>query len=227
MGRALDAGVPIERLVVAPDIASASALALIERAKALAEVTSVGPAVVSHLSRREHPDGILAVAVRRTFGLEDLVIGSRPLLLVAEGIEKPGNIGAMLRSAEAAGVDGVLAADPGTDLTNPHVIRASQGSVFAVPTAVCTAGEAVAYLDRHEIQLFALTPSGGTDLWETELTGPAAIAVGAEDVGLSPELRAAGRPVRVPMFGGADSLNASVAAAISLYEAVRQRRRLD
>jgi TrmH family RNA methyltransferase len=110
--------------------------------------------------------------------LEDLVLPANPLLLVAEGIEKPGNLGAMLRSADGAGANAVVVTDPSTDLANPNVIRASQGAVFSIPTAVASAAESMDFLATRGIAVVALDPDASTDLWDIDLSGPTAIAVG-------------------------------------------------
>ena len=187
-------------------------------------MVDVGPRACGALSRRQHPDGMIAVARTDPHALEGLRLADDALVLVAEGTEKPGNLGAMFRTADGAGVDAVIAVDPRTDLENPNVIRASQGSVFAVASAVATASDAVKFLSRGPITLVALTPEADADLWDLDLTGQLAVAIGSEDRGLSQPLREAARLARIPMHGIADSLNASVAVAVALYEALRQRR---
>lgn len=188
------------------------------------EVIAVSSAVLSKVAIRATTEGFVAVVDQSTCRLDDLHLRGIPLLLVVESIEKPGNLGAMLRTADAAGVDAVLVADPATDVWNPNVIRASVGSVFDVPIVVATATELVGWLDDQGIALCATTPGAADSLFETDLTGPLAVAVGAEHSGLGPALLGAARVrVRIPMAGGADSLNASVSAAVTLFEAVRQR----
>jgi TrmH family RNA methyltransferase len=224
VGRAVAAGVEIVRLVVAPDLRADAGLGDALAIPTGAIVTEVGPAAFGALSRRQHPDGLLAVARTPDRSIGRLETPDRPLLLVAEHIEKPGNLGAMFRTADGAGADAVLVADPLADLENPNVIRASQGSVFAVRSAVAGTAEVVGWLAGRGVRLVTLTPDAAVPLWEVDLTGAVAIAIGSEDRGLSPQLAAAGRAARLPMRGAADSLNASVAAAVALYEAVRQRR---
>jgi len=222
--RAVSENICIEQLLFAPDLAKQDGAAIAKRIAESIPITTVGVAVLSYLSRRTHPDGIIAVARAVPNRLIDLDLSATPLILVAEAIEKPGNLGAMIRTAEATSIDAVIATNPETDLTNPHVIRASQGAVFSVATTICNERELIKFLDSHGIQLFALTPDGNNDLWETDFTGSSAIAVGSEHQGLSEILREAGRSIRVPMAEPVDSLNTSVTAGVALYEAVRQRR---
>jgi TrmH family RNA methyltransferase len=169
---------------------------------------------------------LLAVARRFDTGLSRLRPGSDPLLLVAESIEKPGNLGTMLRTAEAAGADAVVAADPTTDPFNPNVVRASLGTLFRVPLAVAGSEETLAWLRDHGIRSYAATPEGAVPLWEADLTGAVALVVGSEQYGLSEAwMDAADGRVVIPMPGSVDSLNAAMAAGILLFEAVRQRAR--
>jgi TrmH family RNA methyltransferase len=168
--------------------------------------------------------GLLAVVDDPTRTLHGLEIGDDPLLLVVEGGEKPGNLGAMLRTADAVGVDAVIVADPTTDVANPNVVRASLGCVFTVPVARASSHEAIAWLRGHGVAIAATLVDGAVDLWDARLTGGVAVVIGTEHDGLSdvwPE--AADVAVRIPMSGVADSLNASVSAAVLLYEAARQR----
>ena len=174
---------------------------------------------------REGPDGLLAVVPTVSGRLADLVVGTRDLVLVCQGVEKPGNLGAMLRTAEAAGVDAVVAADPVTDWGNPNVVRASKGTVFSVPVASATTAETLGWLREHGIALVVTTPDAGLDYTEVDYTGPVALAVGAEKHGADTALiGAAAYRVRIPMVGRANSLNVAASAAIVVYEALRQRR---
>ncbi len=189
-----------------------------------AEAIEVSAAVFDKMAYRENPDGILAILpiVRR--GLNDLPAGERPLYLVAEAIEKPGNLGAMLRSADAAGVTGVIVCDPATDLSNPNVVRSSRGTLFTVPVAEASSAETIAWLRRRGITLVAATPQASQLYTEAYLRGAIAIAVGTEDQGLSATwLSEAEVAVRIPMHGQVNSLNVATAATLLLYEAVRQR----
>ena len=142
-----------------------------------------------------------------------------------ERVEKPGNLGALLRSADGAGVDAVIAADPVSDIWNPNAIRASLGTIFSTPVAACSSSEALAFLRAHEVTVLAARVEGGVDYDAVDMSGPVALVVGAETTGLSAAWSGEGvTPVRIPMLGLADSLNVSASAAVLFYEARRQRR---
>jgi TrmH family RNA methyltransferase len=193
--------------------------------KSGAELVEVTLPVFQKLAYRENPDGIVAVLpiVRRR--LDDLAPGQLPLFLVAEAVEKPGNLGGLLRSADACAVNGVIVCDPATDLNNPNVVRSSRGTLFTVPLAEASSPEAIAWLRTRQIAIVAATPKASLVYTEADLRGPVAIAVGAEDVGLGPAwLAQAEQAVRIPMLGQVNSLNVSTAATLLLYEALRQRR---
>jgi TrmH family RNA methyltransferase len=168
-------------------------------------------------------DGIVATAVAPAFAIEDLILADPALVLVVESIEKPGNLGAILRSADAAGAS-MIVANPVTDMVNPNLIRASVGSLFAVPLAVATTEEAIAFLKKRTIAIYPAMVGSGRTPWDLDLTGPLAIAIGSEHTGLSlPWSQAADDELTLPLAGSADSLNASIAAAVILFETVRQR----
>ena len=221
---ALDAGVRPETVYYCPAYGTGDALP--DRlAAAATEVVPVSREVFAKISYRENPDGWLAVVPSPATPLDALSLPPRPLVLVCEAVEKPGNLGAMLRTADAAGVAAVVAAGPVADWGNPNVVRASKGTVFAIPVASAGATEVVEWLRARQIVLVATSPDATATLDQIDLTGPVAIAVGAESTGLSAELiAAADHAVRIPMLGRVNSLNVSTAAAIGLYEAVRQRR---
>jgi len=191
------------------------------------ETFSLSAAAYEKCSNRENPDGLLALAKMEKNALADLKLTDNPFLLLIEHVEKPGNLGTLLRSADAAGADAVIVTDPVTDLFSPQAIRASQGSIFALPTVFATNTEAKAFFVKHGIHPFAATPHTDRILWNLDLRQPAALLLGSESDGLSPfwmddpgTLRA-----KIPMSGrSADSLNVSAAAAIFLFEVVRQRR---
>lgn len=187
-------------------------------------VTEVSRGVFQKIAYGERAEGILAVAQTPSQTLAGLKLPHCPLVAVLEGIEKPGNLGAMLRSADAAGVSAVVLADPLTDLYNPNVIRASLGTVFQVPVAVASAEETLTWLRASGLAIFAAVPGAACLLWEQDFSGPAALVLGAEAQGLSPVwLRANINTVALPMLGTADSLNVSATAAVLFYEALRQR----
>ena len=177
-------------------------------------------------SMRENPDGMLGLFRPPPTSLTELPWPSDGLYLVADGLEKPGNLGALLRSADAAGADAVFVTGEGTDLLNPNVIRASMGSLFARPTVAIDAGTLREVLRAHGVRLVATSPHADRDLWTSNLRGAVAIVLGREHEGLSREwLAAADEHVRVPMMANAaDSLNVATTGALLLYEALRQRR---
>jgi RNA methyltransferase, TrmH family len=224
---ALAAGVRPRTLYFCPALAHPASLPLADRVAALGgEVVQVSRPVFEKISYREGPDGWLAVVPAVPAELARLDLGPRPLVLVCAGLEKPGNLGAILRTADAAGVAAVIAADPVTDWGNPNVVRASKGTVFSVPVASAAGADVLDWIAGRGLQLVAATPDAAQLMSETDLTGPTAIAVGAEQTGLPADwLDRADVRVRIPMFGRADSLNVSTSAAIITYEAVRQRLR--
>jgi len=222
---ALAAGTRPRTLYYCPALIGVPGVALTERVAGLgAEVVAVSRPVFEKISYREGPDGWLAVVPSVETSLAHLDPGSRPLVLACAGLEKPGNLGAILRTADAAGVAAVIAADPVTDWGNPNVVRASKGTVFSVPVASATSAEVLDWADGHGLQVVAATPAAKQLVTDADLTRPTLIAVGAEQAGLSADwLERAEVRIRIPMFGRADSLNVATTAAIITYEAVRQR----
>jgi TrmH family RNA methyltransferase len=189
------------------------------------DTIQLGRGAFEKVAYREGPDGFLAVVESVTRTCADLMVGPDALALLCQGVEKPGNLGAMLRTADAAGVEAVIAADPVTDWGNPNLVRASKGTVFSVPVASDSTAATIDWLSGQGIALVATTPDTDVDYTEVDYTGPVAIAVGAEKYGLTDEvLAAAAHRVRIPMAGRANSLNVATSAAIVIYEAVRQRR---
>lgn len=189
-----------------------------------AELIECTEDVFRKIAYRDRPDGLLGLTHELSGRLEDLPINENPFFLVVEQIEKPGNLGTMLRSADAAGVDGVIVTDPVTDINNPNVVRASIGAIFAVPLAVATTEETLAWMKAHGIKTVAATPDTDCIYSDVDLSGPVALVVGAEQYGLSDTwLQNADTCVRIPMQGQCDSLNVSAAATILLFEALRQR----
>ena len=190
-----------------------------------ARVSELPGWLYSKAAYREGTEGVIAVLRARGHSLEDLVLGRPdPLIAVVESVEKPGNLGAILRSADASGTDAVIFCDPLTDIYNPNLIRASLGAVFTVPVATASSTEAIAWLKERKITIYTAQLQDSLPYYDAPMTGGVAIALGTESTGLSDEWRkAADRHVRIPMLGKLDSLNVSVSAAILLYEAVRQR----
>ncbi len=184
--------------------------------------TLVAPAAFEKLAYGERNEGAVAVFETPSRTLEELRLPPSPLLLIADGVEKPGNLGAILRSADAAGVDAVLCSDCATDLFHPNVIRASTATVFTLPAAACSGEAARSFLAAHGIQVVAARVDASATMWQADLGGAVALLVGAEDRGLGPQWQS--QAIRIPMAGRADSLNVSVAAAVLAFEARRQRR---
>ena len=222
---ALAAGVRPHALFYSPELGGANRPPLLTSvAERGADITRVSKEVFSKVAYRESPDGWLAVVPAVRAELAALRTGPDPLVLICQGVEKPGNLGAILRTADAAGVAAVIATDPVTDWGNPNVIRASKGTVFSVPVAADTSTQVMAWLSEHEIKLVATSPDAEVLLTGADLTPATAIAVGSESRGLSADwLARADVKVRIPMFGLADSLNVATSAAIACYEAIRQR----
>ncbi len=228
IGRALDAGVTLHETWIAPElIRSEAARALLPRVAAGAETIETTPELLAHLAYGERDEGIVAVFERPAASLATIAasLPERPLIAVMERVEKPGNLGALLRSADGAGVDAVIAADPVSDIWNPNAIRASLGTIFSTPIAVCTSAEALAFLREQQVTVLAARVEGAIDYDAVDLTGAVALVVGAETSGLSDAWSGEGvTPIAIPMLGLADSLNVSASAAVLFYEARRQRR---
>ena len=216
----MEAGFEVETVFVCRDIAdSAAGLNSLEP-----KTFELSKELYAKVAYREGTEGVLAIVRSRELRLEDLELGSKPLIMVLEGVEKPGNLGAVLRSADAAGADAVIVCDPLTDLWNPNLIRASIGAVFTVPTVCCSSQEAIAWLKAREIRILTAQLQDSSAYYDCDMTGPTAIVMGTEATGLTdPWRQAADAHVLIPMLGRLDSLNVSVSAAILLYEAVRQR----
>lgn len=174
---------------------------------------------------RGSTEGIIAEVHSVPRSLENLRLGERPLVMVLESVEKPGNLGAVLRSADAAGADAVIVCDPLTDIWNPNLIRSSVGAVFSVPVAVCTSADAIAFLKKRGIRILTAQLQDSEWYYDTDMTGATALVMGTESTGLTQAWRdSADAHIKIPMLGRLDSLNVSVSAAVLLYEAVRQRK---
>lgn len=185
---------------------------------------NVSEQVYEKIAYRGTTEGLVATVHIREKRLEDLELPENPLLLVLESVEKPGNLGAIIRSAEAAGADAVIICDPLTDIYNPNLIRASIGGIFTTQTAVSSSTEVIKWLKEHKISIITAQLQDSRLYYDTDMTKGTAIVVGAEDKGLSQEWRlASDAKIRIPMAGKLDSLNVSVSAAILCYEAIRQR----
>ncbi|MEW6285503.1 MAG: RNA methyltransferase [Chloroflexota bacterium] len=223
---AISAGHRPRTLLTAPELASRPlTFPSAETEVEPVETLTVSRAAFEKMSYRDNPDGWLAVFPIPQTTLAGLNVSDVPLVIVAESIEKPGNLGAILRTADAAGVDALLLCDPRVDPWNPNVIRASRGTVFSVPVVECGNASALAWLRAHRIRVLAATPSAQTTYSDVDMTRPTAIAVGTEDEGLTDFwMNNADVQVKIPMLGKVNSLNVSVSTALIVYEAVRQRK---
>ena len=225
--RALDAGYRPRALFHCPEfyLKNENEPSMVAECAALgAEIYSCSAACFGKIAYRERPDGLLMVGPHVSVGLDALDLPAGSLVIVTEAIEKPGNLGTILRSADAAGAAAVIVCDRTTDIHNPNVVRASTGTVFTVPVAEATSEEAIAYLKKRGFRILAATPHAEKLHFDVELTGGVALALGAEQYGLTSKwMDGADVRVRIPMLGVADSLNVSAAATILVYEAVRQR----
>ena len=197
--------------------------------KKLVELLSVPTETVSaevyrKMAYREDSDGIIATARQKHLSLRDVKLSPNPFVIVVEAVEKPGNLGAILRTADAARVDAVVVCDPKTDIYNPNIIRSSIGCVFAKQVVACSSEEALQWLKQAGIRIFAADPAALELYHETDLTQPSAIVMGTEANGLTDFwLRNADRRIKIPMRGYIDSLNVSVSTAVITFEAMRQR----
>lgn len=225
--RALDNGYRPRAIFYCPDfyLKNENEPALVNECRALgAEVYECSRQCFAKIAYKERPDGLLMVGPHVTVRLRDLKLPENALVIVTEAIEKPGNLGTILRSADAGKVAAVIVCNRTTDIHNPNVVRASTGTMFSVPIAEATSDEALEFLKERGFRILAATPHAEKLHFEVDLTGNVAIALGAEQYGLTAKwMDGAQLRVRIPMLGLADSLNVSAAATILVYEAVRQR----
>ena len=220
MEHCLEGGFEVKTLFVCPEIAGdrwpvgAGNLSIVE----------IPESLYRKVAYRESTEGIIAEMEVQERHLEDLPLSEHPLIMVLEAVEKPGNLGAVLRSADAARADAVIVCDPLTDLWNPNLIRASLGGIFTVPTVCATSEETIAWLKAHGIRILTAQLQDSSWYYDIDMTGGTALVMGTESTGLTDRWRAAADAhIRIPMLGRLDSLNVSVSAAILLFEAVRQR----
>lgn len=224
---AIKGGISINRLFYCEDLFKGPEEDIILKATAAqnAELIPVSTHVFEKMAYREDSFGLIAVAKQPIKTLNDIPLKKPPVVIVVEGVEKPGNLGAILRSADAAGVDCIIVCGKSTDIYNPNVVRASIGTVFTVPAVKTTVSEAINWLKENGIKTIATTPQAELEYFDADLGGPCAIVMGSEHEGLSETwLSIADLLVRIPMMGLADSLNLATATTILLYEVVRQRR---
>jgi TrmH family RNA methyltransferase len=225
--RAKQGGVQVETLFVCePFFLGVNEKTLIKEFKSLGtEIIDTAPHVFEKLSYRDRPDGLLGIAPQKHSKLSSLNLKEPPFLIVAEGIEKPGNLGTILRSSDAAGVDALIVCDKKTDLFNPNVVRASVGTLFTVPTIEATTEETLRFFKEKGIKILAATPHAEKLYTDVDLKQPLALIVGTEQIGLTDTwMSQADLQVKIPMHGVADSLNVATATTLLLFEVVRQRR---
>lgn len=218
------AGYAIQSLFICPEIIKAQTAYPLAEVQANVSTHIITPQVYQSLTYRETTEGVIALATPKLHILQNIKLTASPLLLIIEAVEKPGNLGAMLRTCDAAGADAVIICDSKTDLYNPNVIRSSLGTVFTNTIAVCSSSEAIAFVKEKNITLYAAELQAPRFHHQQNLSKPTAFVVGAESTGLSTAwLTAADQKIKIPMLGKIDSLNVSVSAGILLFEAVRQR----
>ena len=219
----LNAGYTINSIFFCPELTNTGALSsLLSESIASYEVS---PEVYEKIAYRGGTEGVIAIVQSKQLALKDLHLSKQPLLIVLESVEKPGNLGAILRSADAAGADAVIICDPLTDLYNPNLIRSSIGAIFSVPCIACSSDDCINFLKQNNINILTAQLQDSKLYYDTDMTCGTAIIMGTESTGLTDVWRkAADAHIRIPMLGQLDSLNVSVSAAILLFEAVRQRK---
>ena len=232
LSHALSAGYTPRTLFLCPEILGAEVIPDLAPNLPESAIITVPAALYRKIAFREGTEGVIAEMECRSHTLADLPVpahseadGHAPLVVVLEAVEKPGNLGAVLRSADAAGVDAVIICDPLTDLYNPNLIRSSIGAVFTVPVAVAPTAEVIPWLKERGIRILTAQLQDSSLYYDSPMAGPTALVMGTESTGLTDPWRvAADAHIRIPMLGRLDSLNVSVSAAILIYEALRQRR---
>lgn len=222
---ALEAGYSGKSIFFCPEILSPLKVEeLAEKNNFNGDIYEISPEVYARIAYREGTEGICMLAEIQPMFIRQLVLPANPLIVLVESVEKPGNLGAILRTADAAGVHAVIVSDPQTDLYNPNVVRASRGCLFTVKSVVCSKEEALDFFHSNKIRSFAAALPAEKYYHETDFTGSSAILFGTEAQGLSKFwLNNADELIKIPMLGKADSLNVSTSAAIIVYEAMRQR----
>jgi RNA methyltransferase, TrmH family len=225
LSRALEGGIVVREIYTCEERLNQEETALCESLiNSGVEAFSLAACVFEKIAYREHPGGLVAVAEIPTSSLNSIRLGPCPLILVVEGVEKPGNLGAILRTSDAAGVDAVLVCGGVVDLFNPNVVRASLGTLFSQPVIEADTGEVITWLQENNIKAVVATPEASVNYCECNMTGATALVAGSESMGLTNAWKAdIGESVSIPMAGSADSLNVSNSVAVLLYEAVRQR----
>lgn len=224
LSRAITAGIQITEIYFCPPLChTRESRRLLEQIDEFEmDVFEVSESVFEHLAFGERAEGFVGVAIPPKNELDDLLIPKNPTVVIVEGVEKPGNLGAIVRSADGAGISAVILADQKTDVFNPNAIRASLGTVFTMSICSADSKEVWNWLKVNEFQVVAATVDAKNTYADIDFTIPTAIVLGAEDTGLSSIWKGA-HPVSIPMMGVADSLNVSASAAVLFYEAQRQK----
>lgn len=223
--RALDTGKKIKEVYLCQEIILNKASERISNALPnTISVVYLSADVFKKLSYRESPDGILGIVECWGLSIEKMEVSSNPFFIVAEGLEKPGNLGALVRSAEGAGADGLILCASVVDIFNPNCVRASQGAIFNLPIALSDNSTVFEFLQKNKIQMVATSPDAPSLYWDISYLGPTAILVGNEHEGLSSFwMENASQKAKIPMQGISDSLNVHTAACLGMYELLRQR----
>jgi len=221
---ALKSGYPVKEIYYCPQFVKPEILSDLKKICGKADWMEISGRAYEKVALRETTEGVIAVAEMRELKLGQIKLSENPLLLVVESVEKPGNLGALLRTTDAAALEAVIVCDPSVDLYNPNVIRSSLGCLFAQQIALCTTEEAIAWLRKKGVKMLAATPEKAKQYTTADFTQPSAIIVGSEAQGLSSAwMDNCDAKIFIPMQGVVDSLNVSVSAAVILFEAVRQR----
>jgi len=224
---ACEAGLKISDFFYCPQLIKNQKALSIIKTQAI-NINTVTPEIFKKMAYKENPDGFLATISPTYPNLKDLKLTKNPLIIVLESVEKPGNLGGILRTAYAAGVEVVIINDPQTDIYNPNVIRASMGYIFTVPTVIASISETVKFLKDKRIISYGTTIKGGEQYTKANFKKPTALVMGTENSGLSQNwLKKIEKKITIPMKAKIDSLNVSVSTAIIVYEALRQRNFID
>ncbi len=222
---ALSAGFTLTTLVYCPDFMDNAGLTtLVKTAGSSFEIIEVTPDIYNRLAYRKDHEGAIALANPRRILFHDLKLSKNPLILILESVEKPGNLGALLRTADAANLDAVIICDPQTDIYNPNAIRSSIGCIFTMPVVTSTSEHTIHWLKEKQIKIFCTALTATHFYHETDFRHPSAIIMGSEAYGLKDVwMNEADSLVKIPMSGKIDSMNVSASAAIVVFEALRQR----
>jgi RNA methyltransferase, TrmH family len=225
ISRAIVSGIQIQELYVCRELDRQGRSEDISNKDNRMLVFEVGKAAFSRLAYRDGSDGLIALAVPRNLKLNELKFGKDPLILILESVEKPGNLGAIMRTADAAGIDAVIVCDPLTDIYNPNAIRSGVGCIFTRQVVTCTSNEAIEWLNKKKIKIYAAALTDkALQYHKMDFRGPTAIVMGTEATGLSSQwLDKSDFQIIIPMKGIADSMNVSTSAAVLVFEAIRQR----